>query len=893
MALPPIVEEISGQTFDGDDLDLYYLIDPISAGNNPLSYPANLLRQSTKNIRRFNIKNDKFSGNAYNKIIRWIKKQKRDVIYISPNGNDITGSGTRTNPFLTLHKAYSVTGSTFANADIKYIIAMDGVYDLDTMLDNANIGGTLAYENSQFKDRTTLFFGNETWREKHFVVISETLHGCKIKGSVDLQLDTTYGINGISLGIKRYKIQDKHLPYAEDMLFGPFRIYDYDYNQPHNVRLTRPSTIVAAMLNKGSTGSQYPELYQSYPSAFTVTGLTLNNSTHFESYQGSGTSTLYGITGPNGKLLFNVVSERNASGVTTTWTDTTLLFYGGNNTLSSHKIVGISYAQQKINVRGKPSFTPLKSVAFIGNKSWIGNTYEYGYEITQNQKYFYIKSDSTITPRISLIDYGINLCRTKNIQFIGFDIFEFKRANIGLSSSDVNSLRQSSNIVLKYNAIHDSEYDALEITTSNSRIHGNLIYRSYHRGMQLNQSTSTDVVYNTLVGWTLLTGIYSNKSSNIKIYGNSLYTMSAAHGNGMAFYLGCRNFDVSKNFIFTPYNIGLAVQEYDGETGGIGFQITNNVIFADQGIKIYETDKNSSAYTYGRPDLTSFNISNNFTTLHLNSIEANGDPWWRMNRMAFRNNFFSGPNHVFPLYLSSVDFFGNSVLHLTPNGELSSGISGNFNIGTTYGITAGGVFRVHSVPSEYTNQINDFGINYAIYAGICGANKWTHYWLPGITLNGVMTADAYALNKWWAYNKNYDGITCVYNNVWLEKSPNASKTTSLGVKEFFDHTDPQCKSRLLTTRVSSSDRFIFDDGYFIAANAGSTLQVFLRDPTAEQTGRYDFRGKPTVQDYLTEPVRMERDNIGVNWVGPSYKGFTYTQFMTANLYDWWLYNEGT
>jgi hypothetical protein len=121
--IPPNEDLIAGETFDYYD-ELNDFIQQVENDlDPPISYPAYLMRQNTKQKRRFDTKTDNFSGSAYISFLKYILKQKRSYKYISPNGSDITGTGTRNNPYHTLHKAYQVLGTTGADANIKYIIA--------------------------------------------------------------------------------------------------------------------------------------------------------------------------------------------------------------------------------------------------------------------------------------------------------------------------------------------------------------------------------------------------------------------------------------------------------------------------------------------------------------------------------------------------------------------------------------------------------------------------------------------------------------------------------------------------------------------------------------------------------------------------------------------------
>jgi len=873
--------------------ELQQFIDLLGQGfQTPESYPSNLLRTNTKNIKRFNSKTDKFSGNSYRAFIRFILKTKNKYKYISPNGSDILGDGSRRNPYHTLHKAYSMIGSTGANADLNYIIARDGVYDLDNILDTP--GSTLAFISNISNDNV-LFFGNNTFRDKNIVVISENLHGCKIKGSVGLTLDTSYGINGISLGIKRFKIDAKHLPFANDITKIDFSLYDYDYTAPHDVSVITPSTLVPCMLNKGTTGSQYPELYLSYPTAFSFSGATFSSS-RFVPYASTSTPglSLYGFTGTE---IFNIITTRNSlPGVTTNWTDTTLAMYGGNNDSTMHRIVGISYAEGKINIEGRPPNLPVTNIAFLANKSWLGNTYEYAFEVNGNEKYFYVKSDTNIVPRIPLIDFGINLCRVSNIQFIGFDIFEFRNSNIGFASNDQNVRGNISNLTFKYNASHHTDYIAFLGDYNNSDIIGNLIYKTTYRGLYFNNCNNVNIKYNTIIGWKQKTGIYMSGCSAMNVYNNNLFTLAAAHGNGMAFYQGCGNINIEKNYIFVPSNFGVAIQDYTGKSGDIGYTIKNNVIFSDVGLKIYEVNKSANY----RGDLVNFDIQNNVGSFQVNeeylspsqNPAANqvGTPWWKFNRYIYRNNFCTGP---FNLIKPAIDII-RPLPHLVVG---ASGINGNYILGTTAQLftnSAGGSFTINA-PQSVINDFYNAGLGIAIYSGICGSSSWTNRWLPGITVNGTLIRDAKAISRFTSRYPAFDGITCHYNNLFICEGLNESVSAgfSVGTTFEYDYVDTQTKSRLLNKGTRASTNSIFQPNTFFSAPSGETysLQLYLIDPTAEDTGRYDFRIKSNILDFQSIPV--ETDGIGVNWIGPNYKGFTYTQFMTNNFYDWWLYNEGT
>ena len=881
------------QPDDGQEVydELQQYIDLLEQGvDPPPTLPTNFFSTSTRNIRRFNSKTEKISGMAYKSFIRFILKNRKSYVYISPSGSDITGNGSRRKPYHTPHKAYSMIGSTGPNAILKYIIAKDGVYDLDNILDTP--GSTLAFI-SNTSNADVLFFGNNTVRDKNIVLISENLHGCKIKGSISLTLDTSYGINGISLGIKRYKIDSKHLPFASDIKKIDFSLYDYNYNGPHNVTVTSPTTLVPCMLNKGTTGAQYPELYLTYPTAFTYVGPSLPLS-RFVPYAGTSTPglSLYGFTGTE---IFNIITTRNSlPGVTTNWTDTTLVMYGGNNDSTMHKIVGISYAESKINIEGRPHNLPVSNIAFIANKSWLGNTYEYAFEMDGNQKYFYVKSDSNIVPRLPLIDFGINLCGVSNIQFIGFDIFEFRNSNIGFASNDQNTRGNITNLTFKYNASHHTDYVAFLGDFKNSSVQGNLIYKTTYRGLYFNDCTNVDVKYNTIVGWKQKTGIYMSGCSGMNVYNNNLYTLAALHGNGMAFYQGCRNINIEKNYIFVPSNFGIAIQDYTGKSGDIGYTIKNNVIFSDVGLKIYEVNKTGNY----RGDLVNFDIQNNVGSFQVNeeyflssqSANNKATPWWKFYRYIYRNNFCTGPIN---LIKPAIDVMKN-LPHLVVG---SSGINGNYILGTTaqlYSNSPGGSFIINAPQSI----INDFysGLGIALYTGMCGPASWTNSWLPGVTINGTLIRDAKAISRFTARYPAFDGITCHYNNLFMCEGLNeqlSASVYSVGSTFEYDYVDPQTKSRLLNLGTRASTNKIFQPNTFFDAPSGNSysLQIFLIDPTAEDTGRYDFRLKPTIQDYQANQIQTS--GIGVDWIGPNYKGFTYTQFMTNNFYDWWLYNEGT
>jgi hypothetical protein len=166
----------------------------------------------------------------------------------------------------------------------------------------------------------------------------------------------------------------------------------------------------------------------------------------------------------------------------------------------------------------------------------------------------------------------------------------------------------SSNITFKYNAFHHADYAAFHGNFNNSNVIGNLCYKSFYRGMHFSGCTAVNIKYNTIVGWRTKTGIYMSGSSNANVYGNNIFTIATQHGNGMAFYDTCYDINIEKNFIFTPTNIGIAIQEYHGISGNVGYTIKNNVLFSDRGLKIYEVEKENCGM---RGDLANFTITNN------------------------------------------------------------------------------------------------------------------------------------------------------------------------------------------------------------------------------------------------------------------------------------------
>jgi hypothetical protein len=436
---------------------------------------------------------------------------------------------------------------------------------------------------------------------------------------------------------------------------------------------------------------------------------------------------------------------------------------------------------------------------------------------------------------------------------------------------------------------------------SNSNVIGNLCYKSFYRGLYFSGCTATNIKYNTVAAWRIKTGIFMSNSNKCNVYGNNLFTLASQHGNGMAFYSGCRDINIEKNFIYVPTNIGIAIQAYSGITAsgnpapntgikdGDGFKIKNNVLFSNRGIKMSEVATRGSASCGTRGDLAKFEISNNTGSILIDREDTVYNPWWKFNKMAIRNNFLTGPNNT----IRNIINIDPSTNHLQ-SGTAVSGLSGNYIIGTTFQNCEGDGIQIFGGGENYINGFNQAGLGYAIYNGVCGNSKWNHSWLPGITVNGVMIPDALGVYKWWAYNKNYDGITCLYNNIWLAKASEAvipASSSAVGATSDFSFTDPQTKSYLLQNISYSGEDTIFQPGFYFDG-PNSTLKIYLVDPTAEITGKYDFRTKSNIQDYNSDPI-LDETSIGVNWIGPSYKGFTYTQFMTANIYDWWLYNEGT
>lgn len=98
-----------------------------------------------------------------------------------------------------------------------------------------------------------------------------------------------------------------------------------------------------------------------------------------------------------------------------------------------------------------------------------------------------------------------------------------------------------------------------------------LIEYTGNRGVSVTASGAT-VTCNFIHDWASKTGMFGSGAVGLTVAFNSLFTLEAQHGNGMAFYDGCASVLIAHNLVITPNNLALALAD-----SGEGMVIEDNV----------------------------------------------------------------------------------------------------------------------------------------------------------------------------------------------------------------------------------------------------------------------------------------------------------------------------
>ena len=873
----------TGDTFDGNVLD--------RATRKSGSVPT--YRSAVSNVT---IDEGGIVIGEYESFVGYVKTLPSSrVKYISINGSNIRGRGTRSSPWLTAHYAYSQFGVNGETAPMSYIIALDGEYTPSTLRAASAEGGTLA-DNS----RKTLFFGNRVSRKKNMTILSENLGGCKLIGSVQLEEDTSYTVVN---NIKKYKFNANDVHYSAGLTLFDFDLFGYTFDNKE-IKNSRPYVIVPSMHGRTFSDIDNVEAWQADIETYSVTGITLGSkSISYATVFNGVAGTAVGCT-THWSSVMRGITTRNAmdviAGATTQWENSSLAIHGGNNNYSKLLVLGVCYDNPTIYIKGNLPYDIIEEIGFFGRKSFIGSTGEMSWEHHENPRAFYAKTEPITTLRCPVIKRMIDLSLVENLTIMGFDIGEFSGAVVESTGTALTTAK-SKNIKFTHNRIHDCVLGGIQISFSeNTTVSKNAIYRTHERPCQVANSPNSIVTNNLFAFWRSLSGVYYSGQSGGYVGYNNFAILGGAHGNGMACYLGCSNITIEHNFFFCPYNISLAIQQYSGGT----FKIENNVMYGGH-LKIYEPIPRGGTYTED-PGSTKFIIKNN--ALHLiNDIADCGithnNAWWMVNNLSIRNNFLYNTASYYTLGIDLLDtsFPGSGALSGVKAASISravAGVSGPYVLGTTHTVGPTLPYMIRTIPAELANSFSNTRI-FAHYTGVCGATQWTHSWLPGVTLEGGGTSygTQYAM---WSQKliDPTDNLPRVYNNLHMYHNVATVLSSSLGYTggfvKLYDYNNSQIKSQLLRNDQISSSLDMNHPAIL------DTLEKYLVDPTANSSGFYDWRLKsgfiystgntgnsntPATTPFQTGGI--QKIGIGVDWIGPSFKGLSYEDQLTANFIDWW------
>ena len=544
--------------------------------------------------------------------------------YISPTGSDTTGDGTVAKPYKTLAKAASVLPS--GTAQESYIVLLDGTYSLETVgIGNhafTRVGGS----------ETSLMMAPGFGAGKKITVMAQNLLGAKIIGSITPTLTDDSGV------IKQYTIGANYV-YTQS---GVVRSY-------FNVRTAEEFLVYSKPFGLTSVLSEeepYPAMYDSIMTEDYAAWRAQTTKWTIPQTENS-LGLIYTEENGNKYISGNAAlwSKVSGLGVGFNWNNTALALHGGNNNVFVTEILSVDHTNQRIQVSDFPDLEvwaeseyPADAAALVGNPAFITSTLQYAYQ--DNIIYFRPLTISNI--RVNAISYPFINANTSNVTLCGFEIAEFNTA-IG-NPSVANS--RGTNYTVKYCFVHDVLSIGISISNSyNFNVFGNFVVRSSNRGISVTHPTTAPpsgttyggkIEYNTCLFWKDKSGIFASGIQTLEVNNNNCYTDKAAHGNGMAFYSGCKNLTLKNNFVQTPYNIALAISE-QGE-GSSQWLFDNNYFLG--GCQLRDP-ANAGGWKFTR---------NVFGSVFYD-VETDTLEWWNVYNKIFRNNSLLSFNPVFEFIL--------------------------------------------------------------------------------------------------------------------------------------------------------------------------------------------------------------------------------------------------
>jgi hypothetical protein len=793
------------------------------------------------------------------------------TMYIAPTGSDITGTGSRTNPFKTVKKAVNSLPNDLLPS---YVVFLNGIYNINT------IGaGNHAYTRLSGSRETclmsTIGLNDTTDNTRKITLMAEKPLKSILLGSI---YPSYLGVTGASSDIRTYDLSGPTFSVVNGnqteirKYFNIFNVTDVGVvlgptsgEATLNTTLKTPHPVI---LYGGITQNKDDWISQAnlWTIPFVNTATTYGISYTSETNPSGGTLWYIGdITG--GTRISNIINSLGGSGFS--WSDTAIAIRGGNNGNHLTTIKGLS-SGVKFIVNSHPGSSIRNStnaLAIMGNPGFTQDDNSIAYK---NQTLYY-RGQTYQNLRLNAIDMAFILNNTTDLTICGFEIGEFRSGirSLSLGGSTYGTASTSrKSLEIKYNFIRDCLHPdtGYGIDAGNhfrTRIFGNFVANTYYRGIACSSpqplvvsatsgsgltgllpgftfdkpqpyypgSYNLEISFNTVYAWKSYSGIYLQDAKNIKIFNNNIYANGPQHGNGIALYGGNGN-----NGIY--------------HRGCFNVELNNNFVWVPGG----------NALTQQRS-----NIYSNPWVVRNNAFKSSGDLYdpWILHGIVWENNV--GIPNFYPTYPGGVSYARG----ITTNNQVNTwwglynkifrnniGIPSSTNIGYSpvSGSTLSGVVDIAS----YFEDVLSLG-NTAMPLGFTGEKSLLRYGATGPSGNFKVKFNSYS----WIQSDAGQTLPNLWNNLFpwrpvYDMYPQAGNAGLPGESIVFPYAET--RSLLFTPRS-------------VYPGNNEELQNSIRNEIFRDYNGNDLRIKPGITGSTL--------GIGVNWKGPT------SNF--DNIATWWLF----
>ena len=359
---------------------------------------------------------------------------------------------------------------------------------------------------------------------------------------------------------------------------------------------------------------------------------TINNANTGQIYQwysgfcgaylgGTYTSVCYGISGATqNNFIYNLIKEKtpspywaSSSAATSFWKDTVLYFHGGpNNDLLNSKIIGVDIDSTKVYmynlsipsygfpaglslpIQGQTMFryALTQEMTIANHPYWINFPGQYTLRGNTGM-YMPVNILPGASGQISIPYYDNIIVTNNSNQTTISNLHMGECVAWGIDSNTSGNTQRG--LTLTGNAIQDCGYGGMAISITNepsrnlpnlpTMINRNYVTRTQYRPISISNNSGATLQpmvraeWNTVYNWFERTGLYAQGVSGGIFKGNTVVSHAdAVHGNGMAFYVNCRNLVIDSNFVYMPKNITVAINDvYGNDAGNNKWEIKNNV----------------------------------------------------------------------------------------------------------------------------------------------------------------------------------------------------------------------------------------------------------------------------------------------------------------------------